>query len=415
MNTEVKPRLRPIDASPLTLQGKEYLLLQDRTGLAPLSYIPRAWAPIVALFDGSRNLSEIVGSYSLNGGQMLPIDFLEHIVAQMDEAYLLDSPRFAAYYQATVDEFEVSPVRLAAFAGKSFPAEPDELKDLLTSFFSEASKLNQQQSSFEPAALRGIMVPHIDFTRGGPVEALAYQQLLEQKFDVYVVLGIAHSGVRYPFCATAKDYDTPFGPARTDVAFVQALEDRVGERFTAEQFTHKNEHSIEFVAVFLQAMTSTKDSRIVPILCGGFHDDVRSGRSPSRNPDIAAFCVALREVVDEWEARGKRVGFIASVDLSHVGSRFGDDATITPQRLAAIEVADRDFLHCAELGSAEALHNHIARDANARNVDAHPALYTLLTAFPELRGQVLHYAQTFDDEANSLVSFASMALFAGYG
>jgi len=411
MTTELRARLRPIEASPLTIKDKEYLVLNDRTGLASTVYVPRAWGPLLALFDGSRTPSEIIGSYTMRGGQLLPIEFVEHVIAQMDEAYMLESPRFAAHYQVTLDAFENSPVRPAEFAGKSYPVEPEELNELLASFFEKGKDLDQPQPAFASDKVRGIVVPHIDFTRGGPVEALAYQPLIDQYFDVFVVLGIAHSGVNYPFCATAKDYDTPLGPARADTEFVAALQKRVGERLTAEQFTHKNEHSIEFVAVFLQYLAATKSARIVPILCGGFHEEVRSGSSPQHTPDIANFCKALREVVDEWEARRLRVGLVASVDLSHVGSRFGDDATITTDRLLTIESADREFLRQFELGDAEGLHNHIARDDNARNVDAHPALYTLLTAFPELRGQLLHYAQAFDGEANSLVSFASMALF----
>jgi hypothetical protein len=63
------------------------------------------------------------------------------------------------------------------------------------------------------------------------------------------------------------------------------------------------------------------------------------------------------------------------------------------------------------LGAAEVLHAHIARDENARNVDAHPALYTLLAAFPELRAQLLEYSQAYDEAANSVVSFASMTIY----
>jgi predicted class III extradiol MEMO1 family dioxygenase len=146
-------------------------------------------------------------------------------------------------------------------------------------------------------------------------------------------------------------------------------------------------------------------------LCGGFHDEVRRQISPLENPDIADFCTALRELVSERQSRGQRVGLIASVDLSHVGSRFGDESELSDDKLRAIEIADRKFLACADLGSADALHAHIAQDNNARNVDAHPALYTLLAAFPELRAQLLEYAQAYDEAANSVVSFASMTIY----
>ncbi|MDQ3813415.1 MAG: AmmeMemoRadiSam system protein B, partial [Armatimonadota bacterium] len=214
----------------------------------------------------------------------------------------------------------------------------------------------------------------------------------------------------YPFCGAAKDYETPLGTASADVEFMQALEQRVGERLQAEQFAHKNEHSIEFVAVFLQYLEQFQNARIVPILCGSLHEEVQRKTSPAENADVGQFCIALRDTVRTWERKGQRVGFIASVDLAHVGPNFGDPRPVTPEQLRAIERADREFLACVELGAAEALHAHIARDDNARNVDAHPALYTLLLAFPELRAQLLHYTYA-DAPSRSIVSFASMALY----
>jgi AmmeMemoRadiSam system protein B len=127
------------------------------------------------------------------------------------------------------------------------------------------------------------VVPHIDFARGGVVEALAYEPLRTEEFDVLVVLGIAHKGVRYPFCAAAKDFETPLGTAQCDREFLEALQQRIGTRLTCEQIAHKNEHSIEFVAVFLQHFEKLKNARIVPIICGGFFDEIQSGESPSGN------------------------------------------------------------------------------------------------------------------------------------
>lgn len=130
-----------------------------------------------------------------------------------------------------------------------------------------------------------------------------------------------------------------------------------------------------------------------------------------KNPQIAEFVQALRATVEEHQARGKRIGLIASVDGAHVGSRFGDDELLTPQRLEEIQTQDMEFLRAIEIGDREALHRVLACDNNARNVDAHPAVYTLMAAFPELRAQLLDYQQAFDSEANSVVSFASMTLY----
>jgi AmmeMemoRadiSam system protein B len=261
------------------------------------------------------------------------------------------------------------------------------------------------------AAVRGIVVPHFDFGRGGVTEALAYRHLAAANFDTFVILGIAHTGVAYPFCATDKDFETPLGTARCDREFLNDLNARAGNKMLCEQYAHKHEHSIEFVTVFLQYLRQFRDSKIVPIICGGFFDELQSGASPLNTPDIARFAAALREVVSTHEARGKRVGLIASVDLAHVGSNFGDNTVLTPQRLESIEAQDLQVLRCIEAGDSEAMHTALARDNNARNVDAHPAVYTLLAAFPELRAGLLDYRQAFDEGTNSVVSFAAMTLY----
>lgn len=410
MSAPFRPKLRSLEIIPFEARGEEMLLLRDRLGIADDAAVPRALAPILRLLDGTRTPDEIIASLSRHHGETLPEWFIDKIIKQLDEALLLASPTFIAAQQVTMMQFTRLRRRPAAHAGATYPEKPEELRQLLDGYFSKAVDLDVTPR-YTPESLRGIMVPHIDFHRGGPVEALAYGHLSQAPFDTVIILGIAHCGIEYPYCAAPMDYDTPLGIAHLDAQFLDALESQVGPQLRAEQFAHKNEHSIEFVTIFLQHLPQFRDSLIVPILCGGLHQAVRRGIAPNRQSAVAEFCHALRNTVDEWEAQGKRVGIIASVDLAHVGSRFGDHAALTDERLAAIESADREFLSCAEAGDAESLHGHIARDNNRRNVDAHPALYALFTAFPEWRGQLLHYAQAFDAAANSVVSFASMVLY----
>ena len=412
MPSDTRPKLRSLEIIPFESRGQEMLLLRDRLGIASDASIPRNLAPLLDLLDGTNTPAELIRLHFNNSGENLPLRFVERIIAELDEAYLLASSRFAAKRQATVEAYINMPSRPAILAGGSYPSEPRRLAERLDGYFQEAAILDGAASA-RTAPLAGIVVPHIDFARGGPVEAMAYERLRGGSFDTMVILGIAHCGVRYPFCVAPKDFETPLGTARLDREFVAALEEKIGPRLTAEQFAHKNEHSVEFVTVFLQYMPEFRDAAIVPIICGGFHDIMRRGISPLADPEVAEFVSVLRDTVLLAREAGKRVGLIASVDLSHVGSRFGDDTPLTPDLLGFIESADREFLECVERGDSNELHCKLARDDNARNVDAHSAVFALLAAFPEIRGQLLHYAQAYDAPANSVVSFASMALYWG--
>lgn len=408
----MKPRLRNIEITKIEHGGEEFFYFHDRLGVSSGAAVPQSWGGLLALFDGQHSSSEMVAVYNQNYGEELPLELVEKIIAQLDEALFLDSPRFHAHWDKLVCEFEALDTRATSLAGLSYSDVADELQAAIDGYSEEAAAFETRPLP-AGAKVRGIVVPHIDFTRGGVTEALAYRQLLEDEFDTFIVLGIAHSGVHYPFCGVNKSFETPLGTAACDREFFADLHARLGDKLLAEQYAHKSEHSVEFVAVFLQAFGQLKATKIVPIICGGFFAELQSGNSPVATPLIAEFVQALREVVAEHEAQGKRIGFIASVDLAHVGSRFGDDEPLTPERLEEIRIADLKFLQTIEQGDAEAMHAALAKDNNARNVDAHPAVYTILAAFPELRAQLLDYRQAYDEEANSVVSFVAMTLFEG--
>jgi phosphoglycolate phosphatase-like HAD superfamily hydrolase len=165
---------------------------------------------------------------------------------------------------------------------------------------------------------------------------------------------------------------------------------------------------VEFVTVFTQHVDNLREAKIVPIVCGGFFRELQNKTPPAENPDVAAFASALRQTCDEWQNAGKRVGIICSVDGAHVGSNFGDDTPLTPERLKHIESEDLAAWHCVEQGDREAFHAALAKDNNARHVDAHPAVYVTMLAFPEWRARLLHYDQAYSREDNSVVSFAAL-------
>lgn len=405
----MKPKLRRLEFTPIEENGKEWYYVRDPQGMAPEVQVPRDWGPLLARLDGEHDAEEILRECGLEleeGSRQ----WLARMLGQLDEMLLLDSPRFASHRSQMIQDYAAAPTRPAELEGAAYPAAPEALSRMLRGHFQKAALLGAPAPCYAPEQLRGVIVPHIDFQRGGAVEALAYERLRQANFDVLITFGIAHQGVRYPYCAATQDFETPLGLQKTDKDFVHALQSRIGKRLNAEQWAHKNEHSVEFVAVFLQACAELKNARFVPILCGGFFEELRSGDSPSTNPDVEYFCATLRELVEERRAKGELVGFIASVDLAHVGPNFDHPYPVTPVRQQAIEAADRVALRFVEQGDPEGFHTALASDANARHVDAHPAVYTILHAFPELRAQLLHYAQAPAPQ-ESIVSFASLALY----
>jgi AmmeMemoRadiSam system protein B len=87
-----------------------------------------------------------------------------------------------------------------------------------------------------------------------------------------VVLGVGHMLWDDRLALTRKHFETPFGKVECDTAFVDAVAARLGEEVAYHgEIAHRDEHSIEFQALYLRRRLGERPVRIVPILVGGFH------------------------------------------------------------------------------------------------------------------------------------------------
>ncbi len=418
MNDDFRPKLRALRAEVIAGDGGPKLHLSDPRGFAPEVAMEPEYGAFLALLDGSRSLRDLAGwlrERGVDDGR----DFAHSFVEQLDTLLFLDSPRFRS--QAAGEGEDEGGVRRARFAGRSYPAEAGELRAFLNDKLRDGAK-RLPAVTLDASRVVGIVTPHIDFHRGGHTEAASYIPLVKnveatgKPFDLFVVLGIAHKGVSYPFAATKQDFGTPFGVVETDRAFLHAIAEQLPpeDDLFAESWVHGDEHSLEFAAVLLGFHPSLASAKIAPFAVGGFWDALKTKRAPEEaEPEVARFVLALRGAVAQWEGQGKKVGFIASVDGAHVGTQFGDATPLTAKTLGDIQNADREWMGALERGDRAAFHAHFARDFNRFHVDAHPAVYTLMAAFPALRGVFLDYDQAYHPDQNIVVSFASLALMKG--
>jgi len=275
---------------------------------------------------------------------------------------------------------------------------------MLDSFFEPPKGPGRPSGLRYSQPLKAIVAPHIDFSRGGTTYAWAYKDLAEAPpADLFVILGIAHYPMENLFAATTKDFATPLGLARTDTEFIEALSQKCSFDLFADEFLHRHEHSVELQVVWLQHLFG--EVKIVPLICAGFEHLVEPGDSPMSLPQVSEFVEALRTTLSEW---GKKVTLIASVDLSHVGLRFGDRQPITPAILRWLESEDRLFLERVAAGDSEKMFALIHADRNSRRVDAYPAIYVMLKALEGIKGEVKHYDQSVEGRNESVVTFGAV-------
>lgn len=394
-----RPRLRYVEVIPLEHEGKPAFALRDPAGFAPHTVVV---SPAVVLilqhFDGRRSVAEIAAAVSAAVSQEIPVQQIAELAASLDEARFLEGPAFDAHRHDVVTRFRAAPRREPSHAGQAYPAETEELRDWCTALPAAAA----------PAAagrLVGAAAPHIDLRFGGASCKQVHETLRQRAPDVdtVVVLGTGHCAAD-PFVLTRQHYGTPLGDVLTDRELVDELARRLGDDVFDAEFLHAQEHSIEFQAVFLR-LGNAAPPRALPVLVGSFHEFLVTGQEPFEDERIRRFVGELQDAV---ERLGRRVQYLASIDLSHLGPRYGDPCGLTAEEAAVVEQEDRALLALAAAGDAEGFFRHNQERADRRRVCGFSALYTLLRLLPGARGTLLRYEQTTFPGTEDTVAHCAM-------
>lgn len=394
------PKLRPLEFFPVRLHGREMIGVRDPEGVVEDTLLlPPPVALVASLLDGDRDVVDVQTEYARrSGGEILFRTDLERIVAELDRAGLLLTESFEARKREQREAYRRSEVRAASLAGRSYPADPQALRALLRRHLEAVD--SAELDGLRP---RGVVAPHIDFARGGWCYGWAYAALRPCPARTFLLLGVAHAGPPVPFVLTEKPFQTPLGTVPVDTDFTRTLRAQAGD-LTEHEVVHRNEHSLEFQVLFLQAALEDRPFAIVPILCSGFERWCGSS-SPREVPEIERVVRALRDLVRARED----VAVVVGVDLSHVGPRFGDPDPPDDRLASCTALRDHAVLGAMARGDPEGFWREGMADGNRQRIDALSAVYTALRILEPVRGKLLRYGQA-PDPAGGIVSFASLAL-----
>jgi AmmeMemoRadiSam system protein B len=405
------PRLRALHPYRVEHEGSAGVAFQDPLGLVPAgTVVPLGlFLAFVSRFDGRTSLPELRARAIRDTGQIVSAETLDRIVAQLDSAFVLDGPAFAACKAA----YRAEHTRPAALAGKSYAATERALRAQLGRFFAhdEGAGLPSPIATEPDGRLRGVLSPHIDFHRGGPVYTWSYRELVERSTaDVFVILGVAHQSCEHRFVLTRKNFETPLGLARTDRGYVDRIAALAGDHLFDDELVHRAEHSIEFQVVFLQYLLGgRREFSIVPILVGSFHDLMAPGIDPIDDREVRRFVDALRAAES---ASSGTVAYIGGIDLGHVGREFGDPNLVDDATLEELREFDALMLDHAAASDPAAWFRRAAGVHNRWRICGLAATYTMLHAMGPASGRLLRYDQAVNSERTCCVSFASLAFHA---
>jgi hypothetical protein len=380
--------------------GTRSIGLRDPSGLATdvLLLSPAAVA-VLGLCDGVADAEVVAQAASRKLGQAIHAAHVDELLARLDRAFFLETPRFHAHAAAKLAVFRAQPLRLPSHAGTSYPQDPRTLAAELDAALAAARR--RAPPSPTPGA-HTVIAPHIDFARGTPVYADAYLAFAaaasERRPELIVVFGTDHVGHDEPFTLTAKHYQTPLGATTTDTALVAALARRLGPSLFAEEFHHASEHSLEFQMIWLRHLLGADLPPVLPVLCGALAPcGPRSAAAAGRA--AAPFLDALNELIAD-----RAVLVVAGADFAHVGPRFGDRPLAAAIR-ARVEAADRAALLAFTAGDSLGFWDAIGADHDRYRVCGLAPVFASLELGRRrgggARGQLLAYAQCPADELDT--------------
>ncbi len=399
------PALRAIDTYPIHLEGKTYVCLSDPSGVADEQVVLNPLAYYIAtMLTGTSEADEIAAECTRQYSSIrLTPGEIRDLVQHLDTKGFLLTESFDARRAQFLDGFRQATTRAAHFAGRSYPEDPAELSRFLDGQFTREGgpgPLPTEPGVGEP--LKGLVVPHIDYHRGGHIYAHGYRRMyLHGRPDTVFVFGVAHMAQPAPFILTRKHFETPLGLIETDQEAMDRLETACAVDPYEYEWVQRTEHSIEFHAVMLAHLYGP-NIKIVPILCSMFPD------APAEDPDICRFLEVCRDIIAGDE---RACTVIASADLAHVGKRFGDGFDIDEAAVERVAARDEEDLAHVETLSAEPFFDSVMKDRNRRRVCGINCIYSALKSIDgrARRGERLHYDYAHD-LAGGIVSFISMAL-----
>jgi hypothetical protein len=406
----MNPKLRPVEVRPLVENDQPVFMLRDPLAVSDkVVILPQALGPLLALCDGSRDLTELHADLLMHTGLRITQDVIQRVIDHLDDALLLENDHFAQAYAETLRAYRAAPFRPPVLAGQSYPAQAAALRAMLEDYLAKVS------IDGSGPGIVGLVSPHIDYPRGGPVYASVWSQAADavRAADLAVIFGTDHAGGAGRITLTRQNYATPYGTLPTAADVVDAVAAAIGEEAAfAEEVHHRQEHSIELAAVWLHHMRGGQPCRVVPILCGSFHGFVENTTGaqpadPAADPTFNAALDALRAAI-----AGQRVVIVAAADLAHIGPAFGGSFPIDRIRYEQLQVADEILIETITDGDAAAFFHTIAAEGDRRNICGLPPIYlTLRLLGDNVRGKLTGYDRCpADEEDTSFVSVCGVVL-----
>ncbi len=444
-----KPRLRQtVQGTPMPGQapnGQQVVMLAlgDRAQIAerqvvtnPLAqfYLPHMSGelPIEEVAARAKHAASLQDGVPQEAVDLLTVDNAQALVAQLDNAGLLEGPIFQALVDKLRTDFDNSdtlpPGSTAAIADalvQQSKGEGEEATDqekaekgpeLLRAQFD--SWIDQALEPVEDPAFntlpKAIIAPHLDYFRGWPNYAHTYGRLrVVDRPTRIIILGTNHFGQGTGVVGCDKGYESPLGTCEYDQDFARVLKTKLGddgaEKLFANRYDHEREHSIELHIPWIQHVFTGDDGNAPKVFAALIHDPSQANGASydGQGLDLQPFVDALKDTIAESDGTTL---IVSSADLSHVGRSFGDQQSLVGEDEAATQARekvlqhDREMLELVSKAKASELVASIAWQQNPTRWCSVGNMVATMLATDAQAVRILNHTATADQQSVAMIT-----------
>lgn len=235
---------------------------------------------------------------------------------------------------------------------------------------------------------KALLVPHLDLRVASDAYYRAYNEVSKENYKRIFIFGVSHYYHDGLFSVCPLDFQTPLGIIKTDKEVVINFQNSFNINPFERVLSYKKEHSILFQLPYIKYLFDK--SKVVAVL--------------------VSYSESLEEVKRELDKFADFIVnnypdslFISSIDLSHVGKKFGDEFLIDPE-----EIDNQYIKLLLSLDSEESL-NFLIKTQNKTRIDGMFTNYLFLKVLEKLgfkKGQLIYYNKYLEN--NSIVSYCSI-------
>lgn len=405
----IKLKARYLDVKPINLNGENLFLVSDPYKISNDFIVSPIVVLVLSLLNGNNSLSDIKSTIFRLTGIIPTDDELYNLIKFFEDNLFLLDDKFNKAYKNEIENLRKKGFLRGSLMGISYPEDPAKAEEFLFNNNID-NNLNIDEISNQIIAL---IIPHMDLKVARETYFRAYKLLLNnlvknsRDIENIFIFGVSHYYHKNPISIFPLDFQTPFGILKTNKELIEKINNNLKKMLGNEYFDlfediliYKSEHSIEAQIPYIKLLETklyenkvNKELKVIPMI-------ISYG-------NIELFDKIIDSFLSEIDIN--RTIFISSIDLSHVGKKFGDNKSFDPEKF------DKKYI---ELLSNLDINNLFYFDNISRidGIFTNTFLVSVLKKIStlnnfEISSKLIDYKKYEEKLTDSIVSYCSIVYF----